>query len=208
MYVTIGDRHIPDNAQSLASHAGKVIRLHADGSIPEDNPFADRADAAPELWTIGHRNPQGLAVHTQTGTLYEQEHGPTGGDEINVLDKGRNYGWPVITYGEQIWGGQTAEGTARDGMEQPIKYYVPGIAPTGLSFYMADRYPEWQGNLFLGTLRGQIYRLTLDWGAVVAEERLLPNAQDRIRDIVEGPDGWLYFATESGRIARIMSAGE
>jgi glucose/arabinose dehydrogenase len=204
IYITVGDRHIPNNAQNLASHGGKVIRLHEDGRVPADNPFVDRDDAAPEVWSYGHRNPQGLAVQPGTGVVFEQEHGPTGGDEINILAKGRNYGWPVITYGENIWGGQTAAGTAAPGMEQPLHYWKPGNAPTGLTFYRGSRYPEWQGDLFSGTLRGQIHRLTLDWEDVINEERLFSGAVDRIRDIIEGPDGLLYFSTESGRISRIV----
>jgi len=204
LYITVGDRHVPDNAQDLSSHGGKVIRLHADGRVPDDNPFIDREGAAPEVWTYGHRNPQGLTLQPGTGTVFEQEHGPTGGDEINILVKGTNYGWPVITYGENIWGGQQAEGTARKGMEQPAKYWVPGVAPAGMTFYKGQRYEGWHGDLFNGTLRGQILRLRLDWGAVISEERLLPESVDRIRDIAEGPDGLLYIATESGRIARIQ----
>jgi glucose/arabinose dehydrogenase len=204
LYITVGDRHLPDNAQNLASHGGKVIRLHEDGRVPADNPFVDRAGAAPEIWSYGHRNPQGLTVQPLTGLVFEQEHGPTGGDEINLIVKGRNYGWPVITYGEQIWGGQKAEGTSAPGMEQPLHYWKPGNAPTGLTFYRGARYPEWTGDLFSGTLRGQVHRLTLDWQTVIGEERLLGKAVDRIRDIVEGPDGLLYFATESGRISRFV----
>lgn len=204
LYITVGDRHIPDNAQDLASHGGKVIRLHEDGRVPADNPFVGREDAAPEVWSYGHRNPQGLTVQPLTGSVFEQEHGPTGGDEINLIVRGRNYGWPVITYGDDIWGGQQAQGSSAPGMEQPLHYWKPGNAPTGLTFYRGARYPEWQGDLFSGTLRGPVHRLTLDWATVIGEERLLPNAVDRIRDIVEGPDGLLYFATESGRISRFV----
>ncbi len=204
LYITVGDRHIPDNAQDLASHGGKVIRLHEDGRVPADNPFVGREDAAPEVWSYGHRNPQGLTVQPLTGSVFEQEHGPTGGDEINLIVRGRNYGWPVITYGDDIWGGQQAQGSSAPGMEQPLHYWKPGNAPTGLTFYRGARYPEWQGDLFSGTLRGPVHRLTLDWATVIDEERLLPNAVDRIRDIVEGPDGLLYFATESGRISRFV----
>ncbi len=207
IYITVGDRHIPNNAQNLSSHGGKVIRLHDDGRVPESNPFAGRDDAAPEIWTFGHRNPQGLTIDPASGRIFEQEHGPTGGDEINILVRATNYGWPVITYGKNLWGGQEAEGTAREGMQQPFKYWVPGNAPTGLNFLNGDRYPGWQGNLFVATLRGPIERIQLEDGVIVAEERLSLKPMDRIRDIVSGPDGLLYFATESGRIARIVPQG-
>jgi glucose/arabinose dehydrogenase len=158
----------------------------------------------PEIWSYGHRNPQGLAIQPDSGRLFEQEHGPTGGDEINVIVKGKNYGWPVVTYGTNIWGGQKAAGTAQAGMEQPVKYFDPGIAPSGMTFYAGDRFPAWQGNIFSSTLRGHLNRLALDGQVVVSEERLLDDWTERIRDVVEGPDGLLYIATESGRIARIV----
>ncbi len=204
LFVTVGERHVPDNAQDLKSHAGKVIRLDENGNVPQDNPFVGRDDAAPEVWSYGHRNPQGLTVQPGTGLVFEQEHGPTGGDEINVLVKGANYGWPVITHGTKIWGGQKPEGTSRPGMEQPAIVWAPGIAPAGITFYTSDRYPAWQGDLFNGTLRGKIVRLTLDGERVINEERLFPDSWERIRDIAEGPDGLLYFATEAGRIYRII----
>jgi glucose/arabinose dehydrogenase len=204
LYMTSGDRHVPDNAQNLLSHGGKVLRLHEDGSAPADNPFAGRDDVVPEIWSYGHRNPQGLAIHAQSGELYEQEHGPTGGDEINVIEKGHNYGWPVITWGEDIWDGQEAEGTEREGMEQPLKYFLPGIAPTGVCFYWGERYPAWQGNLFSATLRGHVDRLKFEGRQVREEQRFLADWRERLRDVVEGPDGLLYFATESGAIARLV----
>jgi glucose/arabinose dehydrogenase len=204
LFMTSGDRHVPDNAQNLASHGGKVIRLRADGSVPADNPFADEPGTAPELWSIGHRNPQGLLFDSTTGLIYEQEHGPTGGDEINVIEAGRNYGWPVITWGENIWGGQLPEGTMREGMQQPLKYFLPGIAPTGLALYGGNAYPGWRGNLFSGTLRMHLHRLELNGREVVAEERLLAQWGERFRDVAQGPDGLLYLATESGAIARIV----
>jgi glucose/arabinose dehydrogenase len=206
LYMTAGDRHVPDNAQDLRSHGGKVLRLKEDGTVPPDNPYVGRDDAAPEVWSLGHRNPQGLAIHPDHGGLFEQEHGPTGGDEINLIEKGRNYGWPVITWGENIYGGQEPLGTAREGMEQPLKYFKPGIAPTGMTFYFGERYPRWQGNIFSSTLRGHVHRLVLDEGRVVKEERMLMDWRERIRDVAEGPDGLLYLATESGAIARIVPA--
>jgi glucose/arabinose dehydrogenase len=204
LYISVGDRHVPDNAQDLESHGGKILRLNDDGSIPPDNPFTGRTDAAPEIWSYGHRNPQGLAIHPDSGILFEQEHGPTGGDEINLVERGKNYGWPVITYGENIFGGQARSGTAKPGMEQPLKFYNPGIAPSGMTFYLGDRYPAWNGNLFSSTLRGHLNRLVLDGTTVVAEERLLNDWRQRMRDVVQGPDGLLYLSTESGTIARIV----
>jgi glucose/arabinose dehydrogenase len=194
---------VPNNAQSLSSHGGKLIRLDQDGGVPEDNPFAGQTGAMPEIWSIGHRNPQGLTIHPTTGGLIEQEHGPTGGDEINVIQRGLNYGWPVITWGENIWGGQQKEGTERAGMEQPFKYFLPGNAPTGMSFYSGDQYPGWQGDLFSTTLRGYMHRLDLVNDEIVGEEQLLAIWGERLRDVAEGPDGWLYIASESGAIARI-----
>jgi len=206
LYFSVGERHVPDNAQNLASHGGKILRLTEQGGVPSDNPFAGLEEAAPEIWSYGHRNPQGLAIQPESGRLFEQEHGPTGGDEINVIEKGKNYGWPVVTYGTDIWGGQQATGTASPGMEQPVKYFDPSIAPSGMTFYYGDRFAAWQGNLFSSTLRGHLNRLVLDGQVVVSEERLLNDWTERVRDVVEGPDGSLYLATESGRIARIVPA--
>lgn len=206
LYFSVGERHVPDNAQDLSSHGGKILRLTEQGGVPSDNPFAGREEAAPEIWSYGHRNPQGLAIQPESGRLFEQEHGPTGGDEINIIEKGKNYGWPVVTYGTDIWGGQQATGTASPGMEQPVKYFDPSIAPSGMTFYYGDRFAAWQGNLFSSTLRGHLNRLVLDGPVVVSEERLLSDWTERVRDVVEGPDGSLYLATESGRIARIVPA--
>jgi len=204
LFFSSGDRHIPDNAQRLSSHGGKVLRITEDGVAPADNPYSDEADAVPEVWSYGHRNPQGLVIHPQSGALYDQEHGPTGGDEINIIVKGNNYGWPVITYGEDIWDGQLPEGTERAGMEQPLIYFKPGIAPTGLAFYTGERLAAWQGNAFSSTLRGYMVRLENDGsGGLIEKERLLADWGERMRDVATGPDGYLYFATESGKIARI-----
>jgi glucose/arabinose dehydrogenase len=204
LYFTSGDRHVPDNAQNLESHGGKVLRINDDGTVPRDNPFANRKNAAPEIWSYGHRNPQGLAIHPESGQLFEQEHGPTGGDEINIIEKGRNYGWPVITYGTNIWGGQKAGGTAKPGMQQPLKYYPASIAPSGMTFYFGARYPVWNGNLFSSTLTAHLNRLILDKNQVLKEKRLLNDWRERVRDVVQGPDELLYLATESGRIVRIV----
>ena len=206
LYFSVGERHVPDNAQDLSSHGGKILRLTEQGGVPSDNPFAGREKAAPEIWSYGHRNPQGLAIQPESGRLFEQEHGPTGGDEINIIEKGKNYGWPVVTYGTDIWGGQQAAGTAQPGMEPPVKYFDPSIAPSGMTFYYGDQFAAWHGNLFSSTLRGHLHRLVLDGQVVVSEERLLNDWTERVRDVAEGPDGSLYLATESGRIARIVPA--
>lgn len=205
LFIAVGDRIIGENAQDLGNHCGKVVRLNDDGSAPADNPFAGRANAAPEVWSYGHRNPQGLTFHPDTGLLFESEHGPDGGDEINLIEPGKNYGWPVITRGVSREGKSIGTGTARPGMEQPLKYYLPGIAPSGLAFYSGDRYSGWQGNLFSGSLnRMHLNRLVLDGRNVVAEERLLGDWGERIREVTQGPDGYLYLATDSGKIVRIV----
>jgi glucose/arabinose dehydrogenase len=208
LYLTVGDRGaFREFAQDLDTHLGKVIRLRSDGSVPDDNPFAQRADARPEIWSYGHRNPQGAALHPQSGRLWLHEHGPQGGDEINVVQAGRNYGWPVITYGREYSGAAVGQGlTAADGMEQPIHYWVPSIAPSGMTFYTANRFAPWKDNLFVGSLKfGQLVRLQLDGETVVHEERLLDGLNKRIRDVRQGPDGHLYLVTDEadGRILRI-----
>lgn len=207
LFFTSGDRHEPDNAQSIASHGGKVLRIRADGSVPDDNPFAGESGGAPEIWSLGHRNPQGLYLDPDSGELLEQEHGPTGGDEINRIERGANYGWPLISHGANIWGGRQPEGTEREGLEQPLVYWAPGIAPTGICVYKSGRIPVWQGSIFSSTLRGYVVRLEFDGNAVKTEERLLSDWGQRMRDVVEGPDGNLYLATESGKIGRIVPAG-
>ncbi|MEC9375735.1 MAG: PQQ-dependent sugar dehydrogenase [Pseudomonadota bacterium] len=206
LYMTIGDRHVPNNAQDFSSHGGKLIRLLEDGAIPDSNPYVGKKNILPEIWSIGHRNPQGLTINPDDGVLFEQEHGPTGGDEINIIQPAINYGWPVITWGENIWGGQKKEGTEREGMQQPFKYFLPGIAPTGITFYNGDKYPGWKGNLFSSTLRGHLHRLVLGKNTVISEERLLASWGERLRDVVEAPDGLLYLASESGVIARLVLA--
>ncbi|MBV9348797.1 MAG: PQQ-dependent sugar dehydrogenase [Pseudolabrys sp.] len=210
LFVTLGDHFGPrDEAQNLGNHNGKLVRIAPDGSVPRDNPFADRQGAKPEIWSYGHRNAQGLAFHPTTGKLWEQEHGPRGGDEVNLIEKGKNYGWPVIGYGIDYSGAKIHEGTHRAGMEQPLKYWVPSIAPSGMAFYTGDLFPRWKGNLFIGALAGQmLVRLTLDGDKVTGEERLLTELRERIRDVRQGPDGALYLLTDSaqGRILRITPA--
>jgi glucose/arabinose dehydrogenase len=212
LFVTLGDHFTyRDQAQSLGDHLGKVIRIAPDGSVPPGNPFAGRADARPEIWSYGHRNAQGLAIHPATGELWETEHGPRGGDEVNVIAKGRNYGWPVIGYGVDYSGAKIHDSTARDGMEQPVKYWVPSIATSGLAFYSGKLFPKWSGSLFTGALRGtMLVRLTLNGNAVTSEERLLSNLNERIRDVREGPDGalWLLTDSASGRVLRVAPSAK
>lgn len=200
LYVTLGDRgRSRDEAQSLGGYLGKVVRLTPDGKAAPGNPFLDRKDAGPELWSYGHRNPQGAALHPTTGRLWLHEHGPQGGDEINIPLPGRNYGWPVITYGIGYDGSPIGESTSKDGMEQPIHYWVPSIAPSGMAFYTADRFPQWKHQLFVGSLKfGQLVRLELKGEKVVKEERLLQKLNRRVRDVRQGPDGYLYLLTDSG----------
>ncbi|MEW6169521.1 MAG: PQQ-dependent sugar dehydrogenase [Pseudomonadota bacterium] len=207
LYLTLGERNRPRaKAQTLDNHLGKIVRLHADGSVPDDNPFVGRAGAKPEIWSYGHRNAQGAALHPQTGRLWIHEHGPRGGDEINVPEPGGNYGWPVITYGEEYVGGRIGEGTHKAGMEQPIHYWVPSIAPSGMAFYTAERFAAWRGSLFVGSLKfGELVRLQLDGRKVVGEERLLQGLSRRVRDVRLGPDGWLYLLTDEsdGGVLRV-----
>ena len=210
LYITLGERGDPDRAQRPDDHAGSVIRLHDDGRVPKDNPFVGRAGWKPEKYTLGNRNMQGAALHPRTGLLWTHEHGPQGGDEINVIRAGTNYGWPVITYGVQyVVGTRIGEGTHKPGMAQPLHYWVPSIAPSGMAFYTGDKFPLWRGDLFVGALRDQmLVRLKLDGEKVVKEERMLKNTLGRIRDVRNGPDGFLYLLTDesSGVLARLDPA--
>jgi glucose/arabinose dehydrogenase len=207
LYLTLGDRGEMPRAQRPDDHAGSVIRLHDDGRVPKDNPFVGREGWKPEKFTLGNRNMQGAALHPQTGRLWTHEHGPQGGDEINVIRAGLNYGWPVITYGVNYgFGTKIGEGTRKEGMEQPLYYWVPSIAPSGMAFYTGERFPRWKGNLFVGALRDQmLVRLELDGEKVVKEERLLKGVLGRIRDVRMGPDGYLYLLTDAshGVLARL-----
>ncbi len=211
LYITLGDRGEMERAQKPDDHAGSVIRLHDDGRVPQDNPFVGRPGWKPEKFTLGNRNIQGAAPHPQTGLLWTHEHGPQGGDEINVIRAGVNYGWPVITYGVQyVIGTQIGEGTHKTGMAQPLHYWVPSIAPSGMAFYTGDRFPHWRGDLFVGALRDQmLVRLKLDGEKVVAEERMLKGTLGRIRDVRNGPDGLLYLLTDDPRgvLARLEPTG-
>jgi len=210
LFVSLGDHFGPrDAAQRLDVDNGKIVRIAPDGAIPKDNPFVGRAGAEPAIWSYGHRNPQGLAFNPWTGELWENEHGPRGGDEVNIIGKGKNYGWPVIGYGIDYSGAKIHEATAKPGMEQPIKYWVPSIAPSGMAFYTAELFPRWKGDLFIGALRDRmLVRLTLDGNKVTGEERMLKDLGERIRDVRQGPDGALYLLTDSdaGRILRLTPA--
>lgn len=213
LLVGLGDRFSgKDEAQNPGNHLGKVVRLTAEGRVPADNPFVGRAGAAPEVFSLGHRNIQGAALHPVTGELWASEHGPQGGDEINVVEAGRNYGWPLVTFGRNyVVGTRIGETGPKAGFEQPLHHWVPtSIAPSGMAFLSSDRYqarhPDWKGSLFIGALRGQaLVRLTLDGRRVTAEQRLL-EGQARIRDVRQGPDGWLYVLTDgaSGQVLRLL----
>ena len=208
LYLTLGDRFSrKEDAQRLDNHLGKIVRIRKDGSVPDDNPFAGRPGPLPEIWSYGHRNGQGATLGPD-GRLWMTEHGPQGGDEINVVQAGRNYGWPVITYGENYGGGKIGDGiTAKEGMEQPLHYWVPSIATSGMAFLTSDRYgAAWKGNLFVGSLKfGYLDRIELKDGKVVAEHKLLEDGRARIRDVKQGPDGLLYVLTDesNGKLLRL-----
>ncbi len=208
LFLTLGDRFSRrDDAQNLQNHLGKIVRIAKDGSVPKDNPFVGRNDARPEIWSYGHRNAQGATLGPD-GRLWMHEHGAQGGDEINVPQAGRNYGWPVITWGENYGGGKIGEGTTKAGMEQPLTYWVPSIAPSGMAFLTSDRYgAAWKGNLFVGSLKfGYLDRIELKDGKVAAEHRLLEDGRERIRDVRQGPDGLLYVLTDAadGKLIRLL----
>jgi len=210
VYLTLGDRGEMARAQKPGDHAGSVIRLHDDGRVPQDNPFVGKPGWKPEKYTLGNRNMQGAALHPETGMLWTHEHGPQGGDEVNIIRSGVNYGWPVITYGVNYGiGTKIGEGTHKEGMAQPLYYWVPSIAPSGMAFYTGERFPRWKGELFVGALKDQtLVRLTLKGEKVVHEERLLKGVLGRIRDVRAGPDGYLYLLTDysDGELVRLEPA--
>jgi aldose sugar dehydrogenase len=209
LFVTLGERFQRDKAQDLGNHYGKVVRIRPDGSVPPDNPFTNKAGAQPELWSYGHRNPQAAALNPGSGKLWVVEHGARGGDEVNIPQAGKNYGWPVITYGRDYTFLKIGEGTAKAGMEQPVYYWDPSIAPSGMAFYTGNLFPEWKGNLFVGALAGRaLHRLVLVGERVVGEEQLLGDLGERIRDVRNGPDGALWLLTDSseGRVLRVVPA--
>jgi glucose/arabinose dehydrogenase len=210
LFVSLGDHFMASNAQSLSDDIGKIVRIRPDGSVPPGNPFVGKAGARPEIWSYGHRNAEGLAFNPADGKLWEQEHGPMGGDEINIIEKGKNYGWPLVSYGVNYDGTPVGHGkTHQAGTVQPVWHWTPSIAPSGMAFYNGKLFPAWRGSLFNGALKFQLLsRLALDGDKVVKEERLLHGLRERIRDVREGPDGAIYLLTDDskGRILRIVPA--
>ncbi len=211
LFLSLGDRFsLRNDAQTLNNHHGKLVRIAKDGSVPKDNPYVGRQDALPEIYSYGHRNSQGLAVAAD-GSLWQHEHGPQGGDEINRPQPGKNYGWPVITYGEEYGGGKIGEGTQKAGMEQPLHYWVPSIAPSGMAFVTSDRYgPAWKGSLLVGGLKSRsVAQLTVKDGKVTGEKRLYESLGERIRDVRQGADGLVYLLTDGpdGKLIRLTPSG-
>ena len=207
LFISLGDRGNKKFAQDLNDHRGSLIRINDDGTIPPSNPFVGAAETLPAIYSYGHRNIQGMSIHPVSSAIWTHEHGPQGGDEINIIKPGANYGWPVITYGVNYGiGTKIGEGTHKPGMLQPVYHWVPSIAPSGMSFYTGKAFPQWRNNLFVGALKfGLLVRLELTENRIVNEERLLNNAFGRIRDVVQGPDGLLYLLTDdtNGRLLRI-----
>lgn len=204
LYFTIGDRGNRNRAQDLSDPAGSVLRIKDDGSTPKDNPFINKKDAIPEIFAYGNRNPQGIAIQPSSELIWASEFAPQGGDEINIIKAGTNYGWPVITYGEEYGGGKIGQ-THKEGMAQPVKYWVPSINPSGISFYNGNQFPKWQGDLFIASLNGLIIRLDIEGEKVLSEEHLLKHKFGRIRHVKEGPDGFIYFLTDdfNGQLIRL-----
>lgn len=206
LFITIGERGERDRTQDFTINRGQVIRIRPDGSIPDDNPFVGRAGYRPEVWSYGHRNPQGASINPRSRQLWTVEHGARGGDEVNIPQAGKNYGWPVIAYGKHYFGGSIGEGNKKGGMEQPVFYWDPSIAPSGMDFYSGDKFPKWKNNLFVAALKFELVsRLILDGDKVVREERILDGFDERIRHVRQGPDGYLYLLTDDGdgRILRV-----
>ena len=207
LFVTLGERYVMrDSAQDLGTHLGKVVHITRDGAPAPDNPFIGRAGVLPEIWSYGHRNAQGAAIEPSTGLLWTVEHGAQGGDEINRPEAGKNYGWPVITYGKDYDGSKIGEGTEKQGMEQPLYYWDPSIAPSGMAFYDGSLFGEWKGDLLVGALKGQkLFRLDVEGGKIIGEEVMLEDLGERIRDVRIGPDGAVYLLTDNpqGRVLRM-----
>jgi glucose/arabinose dehydrogenase len=208
LFVTVGDRHHQDRAQELDNHAGKILRLRDDGSVPPDNPFVGKQDAKPEIWTYGHRNPQGLVVHPDTGELWSHEHGPLNGDELNIIHRGANYGWPVISYGWQYSGGPIGKGiTKQDGMEQPLWVWTPSTAPSGMIIYTGTRFAQWRGCIFIGSMaQRNLTRLVIQDGRIVLEERLMNRQAGRVRLVAQSKDGFIYIGNDDGQLLRLRPA--
>ncbi|WP_276366858.1 PQQ-dependent sugar dehydrogenase [Chryseolinea sp. H1M3-3] len=209
MFFTSGERGRKENAQDLGNHLGKVLRLHDDGKVPTDNPFVNTPGAKPEIWSYGHRNLQGLYYDKATGILWEHEHGPRGGDELNIVEKGKNYGWPVITYGINYDSTIITDLKEKEGMEQPVRYWVPSIAPCGMTMVTSDKYPNWKGNLLVGALSHQlVMRVEIADRKFVHDERLMEKV-GRVRAVVQSPDGYIYVATENpGKVLKLVPAEE
>jgi glucose/arabinose dehydrogenase len=203
LFLTVGERQEQDRAQKGDDHGGKVLRLRDDGTVPPDNPFVGKAGFLPEIYSLGHRSPQGLTMHPDTGAIWEHEHGPLGGDEINIVLPGRNYGWPLVTFGMNYDGTKISDLTSRADLESPLLYFVPSIAPSGLTFYTGDKFPNWRGNAFVGSLfegrtraTGHVRRITFEQGRPIQREPILTELHQRIRDVRQGPDGLLYLLTD------------
>lgn len=205
MYFSSGERGKKENAQDLSNHLGKILRLHDDGHVPTDNPFVNTAGAKPEIWSYGNRNPQGMYFDKVTGQLWAHEHGPKGGDELNLIEKGKNYGWPVISYGINYDGSTLTELKEKEGMEQAVNYWVPSIAPCGMTMVTSDRYPNWKNNFMIGALAFQLLsRVELANGKFVKEERMLEKI-GRVRAVAQSPDGYIYVTTENpGMVLRLV----
>lgn len=206
LFIGLGERYRRDEAQNPGNHLGKLLRLHADGRVPQDNPFIGQAGFMPEIFSLGHRNIQGMTRHPETGAIWLHEHGAQGGDEVNLPLPGRNYGWPIITHGVDYSGARIGIGSARDGLEQPVLHWTPSIAPAGMAFYNGDKFPAWRGHLFVGSLKFRsLYRVELDGTRFVRDEAMLKPVGENIRDVRVGPDGLIYLATDNpeGRILRL-----
>jgi aldose sugar dehydrogenase len=217
LFMTVGERQEQERAQNARDHGGKVLRLRDDGSVPPDNPFVGKGDYAPEIYSLGHRSPQGLAVHPETGAIWENEHGPLGGDEINIILPGRNYGWPLVTFGNDYDGKKISGLTSRPDLEAPFIYWIPSIAISGMTFYTGDRFPAWKGNAFVGAMfqgrtrgTGHVQRITFNEGRPIQREPILTELRQRIRDVRQGPDGLLYVLTDedNGALLRIEPAAK
>ncbi len=211
LFVTLGDRFkYMDEAQALDNHLGKLVRIRRDGLVPADNPFVQDRKAKPEIWSYGHRHIQGAAIHPQTGQLWTHEHGPRGGDEINIPKAGKNYGWPKASYGIHYWMTPIKDEHAEQGVEEPVYHWTPAVAPSGMMFYQGDMFPEWKGNLFVGSLVGKhLIKLAIEGTKIISEEKLLKDSA-RIRDVAEGPDGAIYLLTddENGKLLKLTRASE